>query len=121
MKRLAVFLLSLASCNVFASASDQSVLQACSGCHALRVSDLEGIGPSLVGIVNRPAGSLPGYSYSTALAEADFIWAIDTLRVWIQHTESMRPGTFMRYNNNLNEAEVERLLTLLSRADSAPE
>jgi len=118
MNRFAALLLSLASWNAFADASDQSLLQACIGCHAARVSDLEGIGPSLVGIINRPVGSLPGYPYSGALAEADFIWTIDTLRVWIQHTESMRPGTFMRYNNNLNEAEIERLLTLLRESPS---
>ena len=118
MKRLAVFLLGLASCNVCASTSDQSLMQACTGCHAVRASDLEGIGPSLVDIVNRPAGSLPDYPYSKALAEANFIWDIGTLRVWIQHSERMRPGTFMRNHNALTEAEIDRLLNLLSLSEN---
>jgi cytochrome c2 len=79
---------------------------------------LEGIGPSLVDIVNRPAGSLPDYPYSKALAEANFIWDIGTLRVWIQHSERMRPGTFMRYHNALTEAEIDRLLNLLSLSEN---
>jgi cytochrome c len=120
MKRLAVFILSLASWNAFADASDQTLLQACSSCHAVRESDQQGIGPSLVNIVNRPAGSLPNYVYSEALADAGFTWSTGTLRVWIQHSEAMLPGTFMRYNNGLTEAEIERLLTLLSEPTPTP-
>ena len=121
MNRFAALLLSLASWNALADASDQTLLQACASCHAVRESDQQGIGPSLVNIVNRPAGSMPDYAYSKALAEAKFTWDIGTLRVWIQHSESMLPGTFMRYNNVLNEAEIERLLTILSRSRNAPE
>ena len=120
MSRLVVLLLALVSWNALADASDQTLLQACRSCHAMQQSDPEGIGPSLVGIVGRSAGTLPGYTYSSALAEADFIWDIGTLRVWIQHSEGMRPGTFMRYNNVLTPAEIDRLLNLLNPSDAKP-
>ncbi len=120
MSRLVVLLLALVSWNALADASDQTLLQACRSCHAMGQSDPEGIGPSLVGIVGRSAGTLPGYAYSSALAEADFIWDIGTLRVWIQHSEGMRPGTFMRYNNVLTPAEIDRLLNLLNPSDAKP-
>ena len=118
MKWMTLWILCLSSAQVGALAPDQTLLDACRSCHAMRQSDPEGIGPSLVGIVGRSAGTLPGYTYSSALAEADFVWDIGTLRVWIKHSESMRPGTFMRYNNVLTPVEIDRLLNLLNPSDT---
>jgi cytochrome c len=105
----------IASLGAKAEVADQVLLQACQSCHAIHKDDAQGIGPSLVKVIGRTAGSLQDFKYSQALSGIDFEWNVGTLRVWIKHTEAMVPGTFMRYQNNLNDHEVERLLILLTQ------
>ena len=56
-------------------------------------------GPSLAGVVGRPAASLPGYEYSRALVAATegLVWSRPTLHAFIGDTQAFAPGTRMYY------------------------
>src|ERR1700732_4376005 len=57
-------------------APDDKVLQGqtlfetqCASCHTVKPG-VNGFGPSLAGVVGRPAGRAPGYTYSSAMANS---------------------------------------------------
>lgn len=64
----------------------------CSGCHA---PDHSKVGPSLAGVVGRPAASVPGYPYSTALAKSGLTWSDANLARWLAGPTAMVPGAGM--------------------------
>jgi cytochrome c len=43
----------------------------CTGCHSLERNKE---GPNLRGVYGRPAGTAPGFNYSTALKSSHFVW-----------------------------------------------
>jgi cytochrome c len=58
-------------------------LQRCSACHTLAEGALALQGPNLFQMFGRKAGTLPDFSYSDALAAADFQWTPDRLAAWL--------------------------------------
>jgi cytochrome c len=74
-------------------AKGQDVFQdRCSGCHVLEGF---GQGPSLVGVVGRRAGSLPGYAYSAALKSSGIVWTPALLDRFLTGPKKLVPGTAM--------------------------
>ena len=67
----------------------------CSACHA---ADHNKVGPMLDGVVGRRAGSVPGYPYSTALAQAGITWDADTLDKWLAGPQHFIPGAEMPFS-----------------------
>jgi cytochrome c oxidase assembly protein subunit 11 len=67
----------------------------CSACHA---ADHNKVGPLLDGVVGRRAGSVPGYPYSTALAQAGITWNADTLDKWLSGPQHFIPGAEMPFS-----------------------
>ncbi len=71
-------------------------LAQCVGCHQINPNDMsEYAGPTLVGVLDRPIGSVEGYAYSTALAQMDGVWDAQSLRRYIQNTQAFAPGSSM--------------------------
>lgn len=67
----------------------------CGSCHSVEPGK-DGVGPSLAGIVGRPAGSLAGYTrYSPALKASGTVWTPDKLDEWLKGPMQMVPGTRM--------------------------
>lgn len=52
-------------------------------------------GPSLVGVVGRPAGSLPYFNYTKALRQSGFTWNAATLYRFLSNPMEVVPGTTM--------------------------
>jgi cytochrome c oxidase assembly protein subunit 11 len=67
----------------------------CSACHA---TDHNKVGPLLDGVVGRRAGSVPGYPYSTALAQAGVTWDAETLDQWLAAPQHFIPGAQMPFS-----------------------
>jgi len=67
----------------------------CSACHA---PDHNKVGPMLDGVMGRRAGSVPGYPYSTALAQAGITWDADTLDKWLAGPQHFIPGAEMPFS-----------------------
>ena len=65
------------------AASEQQVFNnACRTCHTIKEGDNRQ-GPNLYRIMGRKAGSLPDYSYSSAMKGADFVWDEEKLAHFI--------------------------------------
>ncbi|HEX4083993.1 MAG TPA: PQQ-dependent sugar dehydrogenase [Chthoniobacteraceae bacterium] len=73
--------------------------QSCAVCHADSLGPGNTLimkqGPSLVGIVGRKAGSLPGFHYSNALESSGLMWDTGTLDKFLTNPQTLVPGTLM--------------------------
>jgi cytochrome c len=78
-----------------ATAGEAAYIQ-CKVCHALEEGKA-GLGPSLHKIIGRPAGSVAGYSYSTALKSAGLTWTEDKIFAYIEKPQAFVPGTKMSF------------------------
>jgi cytochrome c2 len=67
----------------------------CSACHTLAESSSNIAGPNLWGVFERQAGSLPDFTYSDTLREADFQWSPDRLDAWLTDPKNYLPGNIM--------------------------
>lgn len=66
----------------------------CWSCHDFTSTETK-IGPGLLGVVGRRAGSLPGFGYSDALGESGIVWNRSTLSAYLAAPQSAVPGTSM--------------------------
>jgi cytochrome c len=78
------------------AASEQQVFNnACRTCHTTKEGDNRQ-GPNLYRIMGRKAGSLPDYSYSSAMKGADFVWDEEKLAHFIASPDEVVPGNNMK-------------------------
>jgi cytochrome c len=68
----------------------------CAGCHAV-IPDKTIVGPSLFGIVGRPAGSVEGFRYSPANKNSGITWTPEILDTYIADPKAVVPKTIMPY------------------------
>ena len=64
----------------------RKIFRKCAGCHQIGEGAKNRTGPVLTGIIGRPAGSWPGFSYSKgmqALAEKGHVWSEDEIFAWL--------------------------------------
>ncbi len=67
----------------------------CIGCHSL---DANRVGPLHRGVVGRKAGTASGYSYSTAVKNAGFVWDEARLDQWLAGPAKFVPGSKMGFS-----------------------
>ena len=85
----------------------------CRTCHSTKEGDNR-LGPHVWGIIGRKAGSLPNYSYSSALKGADFVWDEEKLERFIANPDETVPGNNMKPYGGLASAESRvKLITFL--------
>jgi alcohol dehydrogenase (cytochrome c) len=67
----------------------------CASCHTVKPG-VHGFGPSLAGVVGRPAGHVPGFNnYSGGMASSGLVWDEATLDAFLTDTSKKVPGTSM--------------------------
>jgi len=69
----------------------------CAACHSVVAGEPARQGPSLVGVVGRQAGTVPGFKYSAGFAKADWVWDDARLNTWLENPQAMIPGAIMPY------------------------
>ena len=89
--------------------------QECIACHAVE-KGVNGIGPSLVGVVGSAAGVAEGFRFSGPMKRSAVIWTPDKLDQYVTDPQSVVPGTRMPYAGMTDvtmRAELIRYLTTL--------
>lgn len=94
------------------AAGRQLFVHHCTACHSLDTSE-NAFGPSLVGVMGRPAASVPRFAYSEAMQASGITWSEDNLRKWIADNEALVPGTRMRHVSITDQAEQDYLISFL--------
>jgi cytochrome c len=124
---IAYFLLSTASApeelapqNADVASGQQAFNNLCRTCHSTREGDNR-LGPHVWGIIGRKAGSLPNYSYSSAMKGADFVWDEEKLERFIAKPDETVPGNNMKPYGGLASAESRvKLIAFLKTLTHAP-
>ncbi|NNU41073.1 cytochrome c family protein [Rhizobium sophorae] len=71
----------------------KKVFARCSACHA--TTEQNKVGPGLLNVVGRPAGSIAGYNYSAALRGSGLTWDEPTLDAFLKAPAAVVKGTRM--------------------------
>ncbi|MCC2976471.1 c-type cytochrome [Sphingomonas sp. PL-96] len=88
---------------------------ACLTCHRT-ASGANALGPSLAGLADRRAGSLPGYRYSPTMQQLGGRWNEPRLTAFLLNPNGTVPGTRMVFaglENRKQAAEVARYVLSL--------
>ena len=89
---------------------------ACRTCHSIKAGDNR-LGPSLHAVVGRPAGSIPGYGYSSALKDTKLTWDKNTLDRFIADPNAVAPGNSMKpYGGLASESDRAAVIAYLESA-----
>ena len=77
------------------AAHGKSLFQAqCSACHSA-VPGQNGVGPTLAGLAGRKSGTLPGFTFTSALQAAGLAWDEKTFGEFLENPAQKVPGTAM--------------------------
>jgi cytochrome c len=87
--------------------------QNCMACHSPDPAK-NTFGPTLVGVIGRPAGTLPRFAYSDALKASGIVWTEATLRQWLADNEKLVPGTRMKHVSITDPAAQDFLIAYIS-------
>lgn len=108
------------------AARGKQVFSICAPCHAIEQQSNR-MGPHLVHIMGRPAGSIEDYKgYSQAMKDAGangLVWSEDQLSQFLASPKKFLPGTSMRFFGFWTEDKVDDLIAYLkeqSAKDQAP-
>lgn len=77
-----------------ADAGRQAYAQ-CIACHAVSASN--GVGPGLLGIMDRKSGTAAGFRYSPAMKRANKIWDAAALDAYLADPQKSVPGNTMPF------------------------
>lgn len=99
----------------------RSVFNKCRACHEAEREILK-VGPHLVGVFGRKAGSLEGYSYSKAMREAGtagLVWDDANLTAYLAAPKAFLPGNSMSFVGIKDADDLADLIAWL-KADPKP-
>ena len=115
---LATACLGLMAATAFAdgdAAKGEKVSKVCQACHSF-TDKTNKVGPYLVGVVGRAAGTAEGYAYSDAMktfAATGAKWDEATLFKYLENPKAMVPGTKMGFGGVKKEDDRNDLIAFL--------
>lgn len=95
-------------------AGEKAFLQ-CRTCHVLEPG-VNRVGPSLAGIIGRPAGTVEGFAYSSANAESGIVWTPEKMFQFLENPRRVIPGTKMAYAGMRNPQDRANVIAYLEAA-----
>ena len=87
--------------------------QSCAECHSQEPAQ-NLVGPTLYSVVGRPAGSITGYSYSSAMKSSGIVWTPDELMVYLKAPRKHVPGVKMRFAGLTDKQDRENVVAYLA-------
>ena len=127
MKVFAFVALALGAASLFAgsafaqdAAAGEQVFKKCKVCHMIGDGAHNSVGPVLTGVVNRPAGTYPGYSYSDANKTSGITWDEATLTVYLKNPKAKVPGTKMTFPGLQSDDDIKNVIAYLKTFGTAP-
>jgi len=88
----------------------------CAECHSVSSSIKNKKGPSLYGVVGRPAGQVPGFDYSDGLKASGLTWTPDKISAYIEHPKAVIPSGKMKFDGLSDPKERSDVIEFLTTA-----
>ncbi|MBK3732589.1 cytochrome c [Azospirillum brasilense] len=98
------------------AAAGKDVFKQCMACHTAEQGKNK-VGPSLFGVVGRPAASIDGFKYSKPMQEkaaGGLVWTPDNLKSYITAPKEVVPGGTMAFAGIKDAGKVDDLVAFLS-------
>ena len=92
-----------------------AVFRTCIACHQVGPTARNGIGPVLNGVVGRPAGQYPGYSYSLANKNSGLMWDERTLARYLRAPAEVVPSTKMIFSGLKKDQDILDVIAYLKQ------
>lgn len=99
------------------AAAGETVFKKCAPCHVAD-KDTNKIGPSLMGVIGRTAGTHPNFAYSKAMVGAGqggLVWTEANLTTYLHDPKAMVKGTKMAFAGLKKDDEVTNVIAYLKQ------
>jgi cytochrome c len=100
------------------AAAGQKIFNQCRACHQVGDKARNLVGPVLNGLFGRTAGTVEGYTYSTANKNSGIVWDDATFRAYIKDPKAAIPGTKMVFPGIKDEQRITDLIAYLHTFDA---
>jgi cytochrome c len=87
----------------------------CTRCHQIGETAKNAVGPKLNGLFGRPAGSVEGFSYSSANKSSGIVWDEATFREYIKGPKAKIPDTKMDFPGLKTDKEIDDIVVFLGQ------
>jgi cytochrome c len=87
----------------------------CWTCHDLYEKNIK-VGPYLVGVFGREAGSVPDFAYSEGFRRSRIVWDRQSISAYLSNVPGFIPGTNMVSRSVTNPVELRALVFYLEHA-----
>ncbi len=119
LKPILVAVAALAASHGIAVAQDaaagEKVFGKCKICHQIGEGAKNAVGPVLNGVVGRKAGTIEGYSYSSANKDSGLTWDEATLKEYLKNPRGKVPGTKMIFPGLTSEKDIDDVIAYLKQ------
>jgi len=95
----------------------EAVFKKCAPCHVANV-DQNKVGPSLMGIIGRTAGTHPNFSYSVAMVDAGaggLVWDEANLTTYLRDPKALVKGTKMAFVGLKKDEDITNVIAYLKQ------
>jgi cytochrome c len=106
---------SLSAAGAQDAALGEKVFLKCKACHQVGEGAKSAVGPVLNGIIGRPAGTYPGYSYSDANKGSGITWDEATLKDYLKNPRAKIPGTKMIFPGLPKDEDIDNVIAYLKQ------
>jgi cytochrome c len=98
-------------------AAGEKVFRTCRQCHHIGRGATNFYGPVLNGLIDRPAGSVPGYNYSEANKTSGKVWDVPTLTSYLRQPQHDVPKTYMTFAGFKNDKDIADVIAYIAQYD----
>jgi cytochrome c len=95
----------------------EKVFKKCQTCHDIK-AEKNKVGPHLVGIVGRPAGSVEGFKYSEAMKSSGVTWTEENIAIYLKDPKGFIKGNKMAFPGLKKDDEVADVIAYLKQPES---
>ena len=99
------------------AAAGEKVFTKCKACHVAD-EDKNKIGPSLMGVIGKTAGTHPGFKYSKAMVEAGeggLVWDDANLTAYLRAPKEVVKGTKMAFPGLKKDDDIANVIAYLKQ------
>ena len=98
-------------------AKGEKVFRKCKACHVVN-EEKNRVGPHLVAIIGRSAGSVEGFKYSKAMKDSGITWTEENLTAYLSDPRGFIKGNRMAFAGLKKEVEIVNVIAYLRQASA---
>jgi cytochrome c len=99
----------------------EQTFKKCTACHNADKGGANQLGPNLWGVLGKPHGHVPGFSYSDALKSHPGVWDWQGLNDWLKSPKGYAPGTKMTFAGLSKPEDRANLIAFLNQHSDSPQ